>query len=309
MPIETQQPTGREREILKKIREQQNLSRAAVELKINRGNLYKHLRKMVRKGILQKQPGRGGYIIRHYHSFGRIFYRLHDIRVTFELPPGVDPIKWRKNRGRVLSLKGFSHNTVELNNTSYELFNVFDRLDAFAFDRSITVLFRDVHGLRPEDSYKTLSGQIRDVGFRLNQMFGFDVYRENSSRVRLSRASLSRVNDGVAELLRKDENKVFVWIDGDLRLVFDFSLKADEMEFPSLDHALADSSIVERFYKEMLSEGDKFLFPKDLRKSLESVNHNIFLVSTALKSVSRNEAFMTGTLANFQERIRNLEDR
>lgn len=292
-------------------------SQIAKRLKKSRKTIYKHIRVLTKKGFFDKLEGvtREGYNLLGYHSKAKRF-RINGVQVFFELPQGVDLQKWKKNRGRVLSLRKINHQSFFLKprgkvTDKYERFFLFDKFDARAHAGGVMVYFPDVLGKTPADAELDLLHLIERVGLELNKIFReIDFFKQNTLRVRICKYELAHLNDSVAKEFRRENKKLFVSLDGSLRLICDFSKSIDELEAVSVAHGLEDQEGVQSFLKDILKKGKDSLLPSDAMKLFElqgKVNYKQGLEIEELKKLFSEQSKLNFTLGENLKKIMEFE--
>ncbi|MEM4245472.1 MAG: winged helix-turn-helix domain-containing protein [Candidatus Nanoarchaeia archaeon] len=256
--------------------------KASERLKISRKTVFKHLKKLIQQGVITRTR-RGGYYLSAYQGVtGEEYYRLHNVRVFYELPRIFDKQKWKRNVGRFLSLRKIAHSRGYLGSNAYESFWVFDRLKAYAHANGVLVFFPELKGEAVDVVYSKLCSVVFEVGFELNRLFGREFFSEGSSVVRLVQAELSHVKDKLAEAVVEAEKKVFVWDQGELRLSVDLS-RGPELEFHSVGWSFHDAEIISRVLKEYLVKD--VLLPYEVSKQIYAAGLNDRMLLSQLEAL------------------------
>ena len=235
----------------------------------------KHKRKLKELGFLDEFLGvsRAGFKSMGYHSTSKE-YRIHGVQVFYELPIGTEKAKWKKNRGRVLSLKKIEWDSIILRNKSgitdrAPRFHLFDKFECRAHANGVMVYFPEIFGITPTVAELQLLKLIEKVGLELNGYFGIDFFKDNSLRVRILKYEIAHLNDSVASVLRKEKKKLYIRLGGELRFICDFSWSIDEMEGVTVDYGLEDQHAAQGYIKNILKEGNAVLLPSDVKELFE----------------------------------------
>lgn len=276
-------------------------SKIAQILNKSRKNVYKHIKQLTEKEYFDKVKGvtRGGL---HFAELSRSpnkkEYRINHAQVFFDLPQGVDRVRWRQNKGRILSLKKIQFDSLELGSKEkYERFWLFDRFDCRVHSTGVMVYFPHVYGLSGGDAERLLIGLVRQVAEELSKIFrGVDFLKDNTLRFRIVNYELAHVGDVVAKGVRENGKKLFVWVEGKLRLICDYSLKMDELETTTVEHGLEDQFAVQGYIKDILKEGVDVLKPSEVRGLLEE---NIGI----LKDLESRQGRWEGNIDRYNENI------
>ncbi len=243
--------------------------RMAKHLKKSRQTVYKHLRVLKKRGLIDEnfEVKSGAYNLLHYGQRSNE-YRINGVIVFFDLPGFVDKEKWKKNRGRVLSLKKFSHEPIILKNKAgvtdrAPQFFLSDRVRVRCHATGIMVYVPNIFASNGLNAELKLLDFIENVGLDLNKIFKVEFFRDNKLCVRILRYELAHLNDGVAREFRKENRKLFVSIDGVLRFQIDYSHSIDEAESMTPDHGLVDQENFQNYIKEIL-KNEKVLLPSQV---------------------------------------------
>ena len=266
--------------ILDKIRDKTFKPKIAQQaLKVSEKTIYKHLRNLIKEGLVIKKgwgeyeiQGGGEVSMDTHESPLKHGYRLHAIMAYYSVPLGFDLKRWGKNRGRFLSSKGVAYKKQQLSNragltdTLY-FFTIDDRFKCFATKNGVMVYVPSIERVDEEEVYVELASSLLAVGDRLNVLFGRLFYKPSSWwQVSVRRAELSHVNNGIAKHHVFEESRLKVFLGGVERLRVDVSGGLPELEMPSVVWQEQDArTLIEVWYRDMLKEGNLLMPPSRVR--------------------------------------------
>lgn len=238
------------------------------DLKISRNTFYKHFRKITELKFYNKINGisEGGYTSMGYQSKPK--WRLHALQVMFVLPISFEKIKWKQNRSRVLSLKKITHDNIILSNK----YGITDKAPRFYMEdyeirchsNGVMAYIPDIEGYSKFETESKLLEAIKTIRLKLNSLF-----KTNFIEARIVRYELAKMQDGLAKSLRLNEKKVYINIDGELRLVFDFSLAIDEKESHNPHYSIQDHQVMDKVVRSYLN--NEAYLPNEVKDIISSM--------------------------------------
>ena len=284
-------------------------AKIAVHLKKSRKNVYKHINFLVKNNFFHKIEGvtRDGEFFLTYHSGGQD-YRINRLQVFFDLPVGVDREKWKKNKGRVLSLKKIQFEPLRLGAVErFERFWLFDRFDCRVHSTGVFVFFPNIFAKNGLEAELIALGLVRNVAEELSKIFkGVDFLKDNALNVRFTNYEIAHLSDSIAQELHREGKKLYIRLDGQLRMICDFSHKIDEMEAVTVEHGLEDQFALQSHIKDILKGGKDSLKPSEalliITKQAE-VNEKTQAEVNELRQVSLEMARSIKRLAEEQEKL------
>ncbi len=229
------------------------------KLVISRKTFHKHSRRLLDLKYIDKLDGvtRRGYSAMGYHLTHKE-YRINGAEVFYELPRGLNKLSWKRNRGRVLSLKHITHDHIILRN-KYGITDKAPRfyigsIDVRCHANGIKVYAPDIYGKDGSEAEIKFLIWIREIGQRLNKIFKINFFKDNELNIRVAKYELAHLDDSMAKEFRKEGKKYYINIDGELRYLWDFSRSVDEGEGVTVGYSHEDQENIVGYQKDILTK-------------------------------------------------------
>lgn len=250
-------------------------SKMAKHLKISRKTLYKHINNLhaeelydkQRKGVTSK-----GYTYLGYGKDHKKRYRGHGYEIYYLLPPFVDKSKWKQYRGAVLSKSGLEWKEKLLKSRGKKITDksvqfYYHGVQCCCYANGVYVWFPSEVADSPSEAAHKQIRRVVEFGRYLSDLFKIDFIKDNRLNVQIRKSEIAHLDDAVARELREDEKKLYVTVDGELRVICDFSNAIDEFETMSVSHGVTDHHAIETVKEDVAKHGDLSAFTKDIIKA------------------------------------------
>ena len=244
------------------------------QLKKNRSTIYKHIKKLKQLKYLDEfgLPTGGAYTFLHYSQMlHKKDYRINGLRIFYELPIWVDKHKWKANRGKLLALKKISHSSHILQNKAgltdnYQNFYLHDKYQCRVHANGIMVYFPDIIAESGEQAEKLMLDMVEQIGVDLGNIFKIDFFKENRLNIRISNYELAHMGDKLAQEMRSEGEKVFIYIEGERRFQIDYSKGIDEAEALTVHYGLQDQNAIQAYMKDILKQEGNAILPSQIKE-------------------------------------------
>ena len=270
-------------EVLQGLAKFLNITEIAKHRKCSRQAIYKVLKSLLKKGLIEKigyaygltEKGRQGL-----HSFMGLSSKLRQHNLAFKFEVLDSQKNWDKKRSMLVSLPYFSRK-VDLRNTSYELLN-FGRAKVKTTSRSVIFVLPAIYSSDVDSALVEAIDMLYALVPQIEGVFKVKLIKDRKANIKIISQEYARLEDSVARLYRKEDNKLYVRDEnGEVWLIADYSFSVDELETVSPNRADEDMDAVHPFLNDLRKNPTTFSELKDI---IIGVTHNQGIFDANMKS-------------------------
>lgn len=235
--------------ILRLVDKKATFTQIAQHLKISKGTLSKRLKQMEAKGLIERKHIGKMLVLTIPHAIQNDLlsslrtpsYRIHNLWLTFRLKDAIgnDTTKLVISRGLQYKPKPLANHT--------DSYFIIDGYEACLSPSSLQVHLPDLDNL-PLESDLTLAAnglmaKAEDALIKLEGKLGLKVVRIDRDTIiaKISQLHIALKDHKFAEIINEKGEKLYVYEDGELRVIVDFSHGMHEYEAVNAKFALQDA--------------------------------------------------------------------
>lgn len=213
------------------------------------------------------------------------FIRLNDL--VFKVKILNKPKDWNEKRIKILQLKNYNFRTIELKNNKQYDFSL-GEITVRTTTRNIIFFMPSIIKPTPAEATKTSMEMLFNSITKIENLFQISLIKDRYTNIEVSKNHYALIKNELANLYNKKGEKFLVHDkEGRLRLIIDYSFNLDEFEAVDKVFGEPDSTIVQKYFLNMINNPDKVLLPSEMYLKTTQIDSN---TKNLLKGIyTRNE--------------------
>ena len=237
-----------------------SISDIARHKKVSKQAIYKGIKILIRKGLIQKRGMAYGLTEKGNRGLTLLMgltykQRQHNIHIKIKVLESQR--NWDKKRNMIIQLPYFNKR-IRLKNNYYDLLT-FGKVGIKTTSKSVIFLMPTLFDSTIEGAVIQMMEILFTTIPKVENRFKIKLMKDDKLNMTIISQEYARLNDAIAKIYKKEDNKLYVTDDkGELRFIADYSFAVNEFEAVHPNKASDDMDAVHPFLLDLANNPTTF---------------------------------------------------